>query len=342
MLTHACNLACSYCYTGDKKRVRMTEAVAARALEAAFARAGRTLQLTFFGGEPLLEPELLCGIAGEARRRAAERDVALTLQVTTNGTRLDDALLARLIELDVYVALSLDGTRAAHEIGRPSAGGGSSYAAVRAALARLLAAGRPFDVIMVVDPDNVAHLGEGVRELFDLGVPSITLNPNWGAAWTDETLAAWQIGYELAAAVALAWWRRGRRVVLQPLAGAMTTLARGRDLASTCGAGQTSFAVAPSGRVYPCARSVGEDEKRGAIGHIDGWASTDGARAGANRRSECGGCPSHARCERHCACACSEETGDPFTPGPILCWHQHLIETLAARLSRASTASTAA
>jgi len=332
VLTHACNLACHYCYTGEKKRVRMSATTARRALDAAFDRAVGELQLTFFGGEPLLEAELLCAVAAEARARAAAQDVALRLQVTTNGTRLDDALLERLHGLDVHIALSIDGHQQAHEAGRPFVGGGSSYASVRAALTRLLASGQPFDVIMVIDPANVADLGDSVRELFDAGVDAITLNPNWSADWTDDALARWREGYELAAAVTLAWGRRGRRVSLQPLHGAMTALQRGRDVTSTCGAGQRSFAVAPSGNVYPCARSVGEDHGDIAIAHLDHWLPSP-TLTGANQRAACNGCPASERCERHCACACREETSDPFTPGPVLCWHQHMIQDLAMRLS---------
>jgi uncharacterized protein len=333
VLTHACNMACSYCYTGEKKRVRMSPAIADRALEASFARATTELQLTFFGGEPLLEADLLCALASQARARAARLGVTLRLQVTTNGTRLDDALLTRLLALDVHIALSIDGNRRAHEAGRAFVGGSSSYDSTRAALTRLLASGRRFDVVMVVDPANVEHLGDGVLELFDLGVESITLNPNWSAAWSDDALSRWRGGYEHAAAITLAWHRRGRAVRLQPLHGAMTALEHGRDIGQTCGAGQHSFAVAPSGNVYACARSVGEDLGHDKICHVDDWLPT-APFTGRNQRAECVGCAAAERCERHCACACREETSDPFTPGPILCWHQSMVEELATRLSR--------
>lgn len=332
VLTHACNLACRYCYTGEKKRVRMGREVAERAVDAAFDRATDRLQLTFFGGEPLLEAEHLVAIAESARERAARERIELALQMTTNGTRLDSPMLERLNALDVRIALSIDGNRAAHEAGRPFAGGASSYDAVDAAFSRLVATGRHFDVIAVVDPANVEHLAASVRELFDRGAPAVTLNPNWAAAWTDQTRAAWRDAYERAASVWLAWRRRGRAVSLQPLEGAVAALRRGRSVAQTCGAGRHNFAVAPSGRVYGCARSVGEDLGVGALGHIDDWLPRHGV-SGPNARQQCSGCASRDRCERHCACACREETSDPATPGPTLCWHQHMLEEVAQRLS---------
>ncbi|MBC8070175.1 MAG: radical SAM protein, partial [Deltaproteobacteria bacterium] len=99
VLTHACNLACSYCYTGEKKRVRMPPALAERVLELAFdatLRVDGHLQLSFFGGEPLLEDGLLLALAERARARSHASGCPLLLQVTTNGTLLDTELVGRL------------------------------------------------------------------------------------------------------------------------------------------------------------------------------------------------------------------------------------------------------
>jgi len=173
VLTHACNLACTYCYTGEKKRVRMPVDIATRALDFAFATAtqsGARLQLSFFGGEPLLEHELLVALAEQARARSDALGCPLLMQMTTNGTLLTHDLVLRLGALGVHVALSLDGTRVQHEAVRPNAGGGSSYDATRRALQLLMDQRErwPFDVIAVVDPRTVDTLGAGVRELLDV------------------------------------------------------------------------------------------------------------------------------------------------------------------------------
>ena len=196
VLTHACNLACVYCYTGDKKRVRMSEAVADATVDFAFrtaAERGSRLQLGFFGGEPLLERTLLLDLAARARARAQADAIGLTLQVTTNGTLLTPDIVEQLGALQVHVALSTDGTQAQHEAGRLLAGGGSSWEATRAGLRALVAARDrfPFDVIAVIDPCNVAGLSDGVLELVDAGVESLTLNMNWGARSTAPSRLSW-------------------------------------------------------------------------------------------------------------------------------------------------------
>jgi uncharacterized protein len=320
VLTHACNLACTYCYTGEKKRVGMPADVAMRAVDFAFAqvREGGRLQLSFFGGEPLLEDELLVAIAERARERSATLGRSLVMQMTTNGTLLRDELLDRLAELGVHVALSIDGTREQHDTARPRVGGGSSWEATMHALRRLLdrRERRPFDVVSVVDPSTVHALGDGVRELVDLGVDSISLNMNWGGAWGEAELAAFERELEVVAAIWIAWLRRGRWVRIQPLESALRALQDlGRVPSASCSAGTRRLAVAPSGRIYGCCRAVGEDTGRGAIGHLD--RGMDRAGPGSDT----------------CSCACAEETGDPHVAGPVQVRHDAAVDRVTRRVA---------
>lgn len=328
VLTRACNLACGYCFAGEKKRVPMSREVGERAidfaLDAAVAR-GEPLEIELFGGEPLLEWELVVDLATLARRRASERGVPLVLQMTTNGTLLDDERVKVLGELEVHLALSLDGTQKAHDQARPNVGGAGSYRLASAALDRLLAAGRPFDVITVVDPATVTELARGVRETLDRGVSQLTLNANWAGAWTDAALESMRLAYEEVAAILVAWFRRGRAVSIQPFDSALVTFASsGSVRPHGCSAGVSSLAVGPSGRVYGCARSVGEDEAERAIGAID--AGLDPARVAVLGSPACPG---------SCACANLEETGDASTPGHVQRFHDALVASLAPKIARA-------
>lgn len=328
VLTHACDLRCRYCYTGEKKGVHMNLATARRALDLGFANPGAVLHLSFFGGEPLLNWSVLEATAKDALARGAAQGVPLTLQVTTNGSLLDQARAERLHELGVYVALSFDGE--AQDATRPRVDGSPSSPATRRALDLLLERPESFSVILVVDPATVDTMAGSVRAMFDSGVDRVVLNPNWGAAWSEADLERWSAAYRTIAALQLAWARRGRVVFVEPLDTAVQARAKGRrDIGERCDAGLNSIAVAPSGRLYGCGRQVGEDDGRLAIGTLDGGGVVvaAGHPAGAVP-AECDACGASPRCERHCACACREETGNPSRPGPILCWHQHLLESL--------------
>ncbi len=352
VVTHACNLACSYCYTGEKKRVRMERDVADRALDFAFRRSGdEHLQIGFFGGEPMLEHDEVVRLGRAAVARAASEGRSLQLQMTTNGTLLSQQRLDELLDLRVHLALSVDGTATQHDAARSTKAGASSYAATFDALRRLVASGTPFDVISVVTPDNVASLSEGVRHLLDKGVTSLTLNIDYSAQWSSAAVSELERQYEYVAAITLAWWRRQqqggnhntarRSLRLEPLVSAMYARQAGKLPAPAgCRSGVQRLAIAPSGRLYGCARSVAEDDGRAALGTIDSWLQSTPPNHQRQQRStsrpqgdaRCNSCSANERCGRHCACACSEETGDPTTPGPVLCAHQHLLERLASKL----------
>ncbi|HTJ82698.1 MAG TPA: hypothetical protein VL400_13335, partial [Polyangiaceae bacterium] len=238
---------------------------------------------------------------------------------------LDEGRAARLAELEIHVALSLDGTETAHDAARPMRGGAASYRLASRALDLLLATGRPFDVITVVDPATLHELATGVRRILDRGVTSLTLNPSWGAAWSDAALTTMRAQYEEIAALVVAWFRRGRAVAVQPFDSALILHASGRASRShACGAGVTSFAVGPSGRIYGCVRAVGEDEAARAIGALD--VGVDPTRVGSLGAPACPG---------SCACANLEETGDAAVAGPVQRFHEELVASLAPRIARA-------
>lgn len=74
VVEHACNLRCSYCYSGCKTSKPMSRQTAERAIELAIARDPRELRLSFFGGEPLLNLDLVEHATAYAKRRLAEVD----------------------------------------------------------------------------------------------------------------------------------------------------------------------------------------------------------------------------------------------------------------------------
>ena len=71
MLTHACNLPCTYCYNGHASSGNMSLDLARRSIDRAVASLDRggTLELAFFGGEPLLRPDRLNALIDYARTR---------------------------------------------------------------------------------------------------------------------------------------------------------------------------------------------------------------------------------------------------------------------------------
>jgi len=336
VLTHDCNLGCGYCYAGAKFQKKMTPETATKAVDLAFSDGARQVQISFFGGEPLLAYEQLVRSAAYAGSEAKARGVDLKMSVTTNGTLLDDAKAAELEALGVYIALSIDGAREAHDSGRPLMGGGSSFDQVARGLDVLVRRGVAFETISVVTPQNAHLVGETVDFLFAAGVPRVGLNPCYEAAFSDTELAGWERGLERAADVMIDWYRKGRIVSVTVFDNKVLAAIKG-GLASgdKCSLGESSVAVAPSGNLYACERLVGEDEDPSLVmGHIDSWqlvAKEHCARGPVN--PECEPCGERWRCGSYCACANRAETGRTDVAGGTQCWHERTTARVADRLA---------
>lgn len=341
VLTHDCNLACPYCYMGEKFDRRMKPDVAARAL--AMAKLGKTerIQVSFFGGEPFLAFDAMREYTAMAREILAETGAALKFVVTTNGTGLTPERVEFLEENDFFVGLSVDGRAAAQDASRPFVNGRSSFAVVDAGLRLLVRSAVDFETISVVDPSNVGHLGDTVRYLIETGVRRISLNPNFDADWSDADLERWEAGYRAIAEHYLACYRRGHLVHINVIDDKVLSHIKGGYKPSDhCELGHGAIAVAPSGNIYPCERLVAEDrDATWRIGTVfEGFTSRRGALlAGAgNHNEDCGDCALVHRCMNFCACANLSSSGRYDEPGGLLCWHDQtairVADEVASRL----------
>jgi uncharacterized protein len=338
VLTHDCNLACTYCYTGAKERRVMPDDVSAAGLDLAFHGTG-PVDLGFFGGEPLLRFEQLVAIAHAARTRAAHEGRALTLSVTTNGTLLTSERVEVLRELGVRITLSIDGTREAHEATRPTRNGRSSFDAAMRGAKAILDAGLALEVIAVVAPANVRHLGATVRFLAELGAQQIVLNPCFEEAWSDDDLAAWEQGMRDAAQVYAEHMRAGRAIAMPTFDNKILAAAKGGLAAcDTCSAGEREIAVAPSGNLYPCARLVNEDrDLRWVIGHVHRGIERRAIEAIPRGPSDsaCESCAERWRCGASCMCANLAETNTANVPGGVQCWYEQTSASIADEIGHA-------
>lgn len=333
VLTHDCNLACTYCYTGEKYRLAMDWDIAQRAVDFAFTGQG-DVEIGFFGGEPLMAFDMLLRVCEYAQGRSRTEGRRVRFALTTNGTLLTAERAHTLAALGVEVTLSLDGVREAHEATRPRRTGRSSFDATLRAAQRILEAGMPLEVIAVVATGNVRYLGQSVRFLADLGARQITLNPCFEEAWSDEQLALWEQGLIDAAAVYAERMRAGRPLAMPTFDNKLLAAAKGGLAACDgCSAGERELAVAPSGNLYGCARMVGEDRDDAlVIGHLDTGVVPALVRARLPRGQNdpaCDACAERWRCGAYCACANRAETGRTDTPGGTQCWYEQATARVA-------------
>lgn len=325
-ITLACNLACRYCYVG-KRRERMSPATARRIVDFLFARSpvDEAMDIGFFGGEPLLEFPLLREITTivEAHPRYTPERVRLT--VVSNGTLLDDDMLAFIRERGMNLNISCDGPPAVHDRFRIFADGRGSGERVEAAVRRAMEVLGPFPVNAVFHPQTLERLPEVVGYLAGLGVRHIYLNPDFSAPWTAADAARLPAVFARLAELYVDFYRRGDPRFISVVDGKMAVILRGGyQPAERCSMGRGELSFTPDGAIYPCERLLGNgDAERHRIGHIDdGVDATRMCRhraGGAALNTECLECGVREYCMNWCGCSNYFSSGFYDRVGPFLC-----------------------
>ncbi|MFH2005364.1 MAG: radical SAM protein [bacterium] len=338
-LNHRCNLRCDYCYNGDKFSRRMPWDIARRTIDLALSGPRRRSQVSFFGGEPLMEMDLMKRCVDYAERRAEELDRHVRFVVTTNGTLLCGERLDFLLEHGFHMGVSLDGERRAHDVYRNYPSGRSSHSRVVQNVRETVKRYPALEVIAVVDPASAGWVDEGFEYIFDCGVRDITFNMNYEGDWTDEACDVFEAAVERLGQSYLKRIRAGHDFTCNPLdAKIITRLKEGYSCSDQCDFGCEEIAVSPTGQFYPCERLVGmDDDPKVQIGDI--WDGVDPARRDALRNAknvipkDCAGCVLQGRCMYWCGCVNYATTGRVDGVTGELCWMEQLFIRTADRVA---------
>ena len=108
-----CNLKCSYCYVNHGGSDMTIET--ARAVVDLAGKGAKKAGLIFFGGEPLLFRDLITDTVAYARSREQKGGCRYFFKITTNGLLLDDSFLDFAERENMFIALSVDGVKEAHD-----------------------------------------------------------------------------------------------------------------------------------------------------------------------------------------------------------------------------------
>jgi len=327
MVTHACNMRCSYCYAGRKSDLSMPVEFGERAIRRALAslETGGTIELGFFGGEPLLEVSLIARLIDCALREAAAVPAAVELSLTTNGTVRGPEAWRIMTRKDINLAVSFDGLPDVHDRRRRFADGSGTSGDVLATIGGLLDAGKDFHVIMVVGPEDVDLLPERIQFTRELGVPAVHPSLDLWADWSLDDAARLEEAISRAARV----WCEGLPGFGVSWFDEKTARLCGFGLNETarCGFGDGEVAVAPSGNLYPCERLIGpdrDDNRMRLPGSItDGEDFLHLPAPPAVCSEACACCSAESLCNAYCRCSNYVRTGDPARPDGLIClWNQ--------------------
>jgi len=341
-LTHACNLRCTYCYTGAKVARSMSRETADAGVDFALALARREgsdhLDIVFFGGEPLLAADTILRICDRAiAASAAAPGPRVSFKMSTNGLLLSPDILRELVARRVYIAISLDGDPEVQDAQRPDAGGHGTSRRLASVIDRLLEANPCCNVTCVATPRFADVYDRSVRWIFDRGFAYVTTTVDWTADWTRADLGRLEAAFERLADDYVERTLAGDKIYLSCFDARIHTWARGPvQRSERCDIGRRQISIAPSGRLYPCVQFVHEDEDRAlVIGDVTtGIDPTARARIAAQAdapRAECDGCVVASRCSSWCACVSWQSTGRLDVTSALACEVERFLLPIADR-----------
>lgn len=323
-VAHTCNLNCSYCFASQGKyhgeRALMSFEVGKQALDFLIQNSGRrtNLEVDFFGGEPLMNWEVVKQLVEYARTQEEPHHKKFRFTLTTNGMLIDDEVIDFANREMSNVVLSLDGRKEIHDALRVDYAGKGSYDRIVPKFQKLVAArgGKNYymrGTFTHANPDFTKDL----FHMADLGFTELSMEPvvcapGDSAALTAQDIEIVKQQYELLAVDMLRREREGKPITfyhyMLDLTGGPCIYKR----ISGCGSGTEYMAVTPWGDLYPCHQFVGEEKYR--LGNIwDGVTNTalrDEFRScNAYARKECDGCWARLYCSGGCAANAYHATG---------------------------------
>ncbi len=271
-IAHDCNLACRYCFAGEGEyhgeRSLMSEEVGKRALDflVEASKGRRNLEVDFFGGEPLMNFEVVKKITEYGRSLEKKHDKKFRFTLTTNGMLLSDEVLEFANREMGNLVLSIDGRRKIHDKMRPRRGGQGSYDEI---LPKFLKAAESRDqtnyYVRGTYTRNNLDFSEDVKHLAELGFEQISVEPVVAPPDKDYAIRPEDVSKLCEQYDILAKYMQNRKKEGKPFNffHFMIDLTGGPCVAkrlSGCGSGTEYLAVAPNGDLYPCHQFVGLDD----------------------------------------------------------------------------------
>ena len=323
-VAHTCNLNCSYCFASQGKyhgdRAVMSYEVGKQALDFLIAHSGtrRNLEVDFFGGEPLMNFQVVKDLVAYARSIEKEKGKNFRFTLTTNGVLVDDDVIEWANRECSNVVLSLDGRKEIHDRFRVDYAGNGSWEKIVPKFQKFVEArqGKNYYMRGTFTHANPDFLTD-IRTMLDLGFNELSMEPVVCAAGdpsalTEEDLAIVMDQYEKLAELMLERDREGRPFTFYHY---MIDLTGGPCIykrISGCGSGTEYMAVTPWGDLYPCHQFVGEERFR--LGDIwQGVTNTEiqGEFAACNvyAHPECRDCWARLYCSGGCAANAYHATG---------------------------------
>lgn len=278
-IAHDCNLACKYCFAEEGeyhgRRALMSYEVGRKALDFLIRNSGsrRNLEVDFFGGEPLMNWQVVKDLVAYGREQEKVHDKHFRFTVTTNGVLLNDEIQEFINKEMDNVVLSLDGRKEINDQMRPFRNGKGSYDLIVPKFQKLAESrNQEKYYIRGTFTRNNLDFSNDILHFADLGFKQMSIEPVVGEesdpyAIREEDIPKICEEYDKLAKIMIEREKEGKGFHFFHF---MIDLEGGPCISkrlSGCGSGTEYLAVTPWGDLYPCHQFVGKEEF--LMGNVD-------------------------------------------------------------------------
>jgi uncharacterized protein len=335
-LTNNCNMECKYCYVDDNNIQVMSFDTAKKAVDLASKNSKDSIGIIFFGGEPLLHRDLIYETVEYCKWKDKQSQGMFHFKITTNGMLLDEEFMNFSAKENIFIALSHDGIKEAHDSYRIDRNNIGTFDTLSDKL-NMLISRRPYaPVLMVVNPDTAEFLARSVEYLYSKGFRYIISSLNYAANWTDRDMEVLKSQYEMLGQFYFEKTIAEDKFYLSPFEVKISSHISGDSYChERCELGKKQISVAPDGLLYPCVQFVGE--KDFSIGNVNTGIDRERQEtiysSNEEEKVSCQTCSIRKRCNHYCGCMNKQSTGSINKVSPIQCSHERLLLPIADRLA---------
>ena len=323
-VAHTCNLNCEYCFAGQGKYhgedAIMSFETGKKALDFLVENSGtrKNLEVDFFGGEPLVNFDVVKKLVEYARSIEKEKNKHFRFTLTTNGVLLDDDVIDFLNKEMNNVVLSLDGRKEINDAKRKRLDGTGSYDIIVPKFKNFVQKRGDKEYYMrgTFTRDNL-DITNDIFHMADLGFTELSMEPVVSKTDTDYALREEDLDtiyeqYEILAKEMIKRKKEGRPFTFYHY---MIDLSAGPCIykrITGCGSGTEYLAVTPNGDFYPCHQFVGD--KKFLMGNVDEGITNTSLRdefklCNVYSRKECKDCWAKLYCSGGCSANSYHTTG---------------------------------
>jgi uncharacterized protein len=326
-LTQQCNLRCSYCYI-NKKESKLSIETAKHIIDFVFKNtpAYEKIELGYFGGEPLLEIELMKKITQIIEEHSLYNKEQIQISLVTNGTLYNDEIGQFINEHNIIYCVSCDGPDYVQDSFRCFQDGTGSSSTVSKNIQQAIKE-LPFVLVnSVYNPTTIEYLPEVVNYFINLGIKQVYLSPDISAKWSLNDTKIISEVFQRVAWKYIDQYVTGDPIFISLIDSKIALILRGgyKPL-ERCRMGKGEFAFAPSGNIYPCERLIGSDD---GINHCIGniytglnYINMICHKIGDQEyNTECSSCSLKQYCMNWCGCTNFFTSGFYNRVSPFFCF----------------------